>query len=138
MAIDVYRSECSASQLYFVADDQLGLVEIKEEDDLTPVLPATQASWTQGPRPAVPTSLKAASTLLKQRAHVNINQYLEARTKPVAAGQRRDLSNLLHGDLETLVKYTKKSKNFTPRAFAKDEWLQPLMRPMNGVGRGRN
>ena len=113
------------------ADRQLGLVAIKEEDDLRPTLPATHNRWTQGPLPSVPTSLTAAHAMLKQRAHVNTNQYLEARKAPVAAGYRRDLSNLLHGDLSTLVKYTRKSKNYTPRELAKDEWLQPLMRSMS-------
>lgn len=121
----------------YTTDCQLGLVAIKGEDDLTPQIPATQTQWAQGALPPVPTTLTSAHALLKQRAHVNINQYLAAREAPIAEGQVRNLSHLLHGDIKSLVKYTRKNKEYTPREFAKEEWLQPFMRKMHGGGGSR-
>lgn len=80
--------------------------------------------------PPIPTSLTQAKDLLKQKAHVNINDYFEARAEPVPRGQRRDLSHLLHSSSQAMINYTVRTGNYTPKKHAKDEWLQPLMRDM--------
>jgi hypothetical protein len=80
--------------------------------------------------PPIPTSCNAAAKLLNEKAHVNLVDYFAARQAPQVPGQEKDYAKLLFGSRNAVVKYTIKTKKFTPRSDAKDGWLQPLLRTM--------
>jgi len=80
--------------------------------------------------PPIPTSCNQAQKLLKEKAHVNLVDYFAARKIPIAPGEERDYSNLLHPSREAVVMYSRETKKFVPRGEAKEEWLQPLLKTM--------
>lgn len=92
-------------------------------------------------RPPLPQTLTKARQLLKERGHVNIVEYLDARNDPArranhegeAAGKYADL---VHPSAGAMRRHTVREKKFMPVIAVKMEWLEPLLRDF-GYRRGR-
>lgn len=78
----------------------------------------------------MPSTVTQARNLLKQKAHVNINDYLSTRKSPFRTGFDLIYPGLIYVSAAAMVNYTVQTENYTPKKLAKDEWLQPLMRDM--------
>ncbi|WWD16699.1 hypothetical protein CI109_101130 [Kwoniella shandongensis] len=82
------------------------------------------------PRPnthPLPQTLTQARKLLKDHAHVNLVDYLEARRlcPPAYVGAYQ---GLLHPSVSAMKRYTRKEGKFAVKGMVKVEWLEPLMR----------
>lgn len=83
--------------------------------------------------PSLPQSLTQARRLLKERAHVNIVEYLKARADPdrhakhdgEAAGKYADL---VHPSASAMMREARRQHKFLPVGKAKTEWLEPLLK----------
>lgn len=87
-------------------------------------LTSSRAS-TPGPRlPPLPQSLRQARAILKEKAHINLADYLAAR----AAVGTVDYAEMLHPSSAAMIRYTKKNGKFVQLGMVKTEWLEPLLR----------
>jgi hypothetical protein len=115
--------------------EQLGLVSLdpldlpgsspsmQEEDNITPT---TSRSITPTQANPFPESLTKAHKLLKTQAHVNLFDYVEARTDPER--KAGDYSDLVFSSSRAMMRYTRKEQRFIRLEQVKAEWLQPLLR----------
>ncbi|KAK8861395.1 hypothetical protein IAR55_002214 [Kwoniella newhampshirensis] len=106
--------------------------------DDSPSLPSpTKTKTSTGSRPdthPLPQTLTQARKLLKDHAHVNLVDYLEARRlcPPAYVGAYQ---GLLHPSVSAMKRYTRKEGKFAVKGMVKVEWLEPLMRDF-GIGKG--
>ena len=94
--------------------------------------PSSRASTPRPELPLLPQSLSRARAILKGKGHVNIAEYIEART----AGGEANYAGLLYASRSAMIRNTRKSGNFAKLNTVKSEWLDPLLRDF-GFKRGR-
>ena len=106
---------------------QLGLVEVPSDLPDLPVIPPSQSTIPEPTFPLptfpLPSSLAQARKVLKENAHINLSDYLVARSS--GAQQYR---HLLYPSERAMKKYTSKEKKFVPLPSVKEEWLEPLLK----------
>ncbi|OCF34692.1 hypothetical protein I316_03735 [Kwoniella heveanensis BCC8398] len=83
----------------------------------------------------LPQTLTQARKLLKEQAHVNLVDYLEARKycPPAYVGAYQ---GLLYPSMSAMKKYTRNGGKFALRDLVRAEWLEPLMKDF-GIKKGR-
>lgn len=123
------------------ADRQFGLVKL-EEPGLSVIKEESDDDGENDSSvdlPALPTSLNKVKQLLKEEAHVNLKDYMDARTRTRtrahSSGPRVDrqgnLSHLVFPSAKAMIKYTRKHRKFAKINVVKSEWLNPLLRTFN-------
>lgn len=113
------------------ADRQLGLVDLDEEPMALPDLPSSAPIAPPAPRTPLPTSLTQARLLLKKSGHVNLVDYIAARSDPARAeiaDRAGKYSDLVHPSASAMIRDAKKHHRILKLGTAKSEWLEPLLK----------
>ncbi|WVQ62788.1 uncharacterized protein L199_000936 [Kwoniella botswanensis] len=119
---------------------ELGLVNLQGDElpDLptvvcVPTPPRPRETTPEPPQPfrpvkhPLPESLTQARKLLKDHAHVNLVDYLEARKfcPPAYVGAYQ---GLLYPSTSAMKRYTRHQGKFAEKLVVRSEWLEPLMK----------
>ncbi|KAK6907140.1 hypothetical protein I203_101130 [Kwoniella mangroviensis CBS 8507] len=119
---------------------ELGLVTLQGDElpDLptvvcVPTPPRPRETTPEPPQPfrpvkhPLPESLTQARKLLKDHAHVNLVDYLEARKycPPAYVGAYQ---GLLYPSTSAMKRYTRHQGKFAEKLVVRSEWLEPLMK----------
>ncbi|WOO79521.1 uncharacterized protein LOC62_02G003043 [Vanrija pseudolonga] len=110
---------------------ELGLVDIDEEPMALPDLPSSAPPAPPAPRTPLPTSLTQARLLLKKHGHVNLVDYIAARSDPARAeiaDRAGKYADLMHPSASAMIRDAKKHHRILKLCTAKSEWLEPLLK----------
>ncbi|KAL1409519.1 hypothetical protein Q8F55_003502 [Vanrija albida] len=111
---------------------ELGLVDLEELEPMPlPDLPSSAPVAPPPPRRPLPTSLTQARLLLNNHGHVNLVEYLDARSDPARAeiaDRSGKYADLVYPSASAMIRDARKNRKILKLGTAKSEWLEPLLK----------